>query len=82
MTDRITRKINKMFDKYNTDCLIGIIKTKYDKERKAIIVNTYYSGINVINIIVSSGVNLTCIYNDLLYVRDLQDIAFNEIFNK
>lgn len=78
MNDRIKNKIYKALRKYHTDCCTGIIRGVNSPERKVIIVRIFSKGGYDINFIGDTGINLLeyC-YGNVLYVRDLEDIAFN-----
>ena len=82
MTNRIEHKLDKMFKKFRTDCIIGTIGY-FDRgtfrERKVIIVRNILASPYIF--IGDAGISLLYIISDILYVRDLQDIAFNkEVF--
>lgn len=83
MNNRIKKKIYKAFIKYKTDCLIGKIANFYFGEHAVIIVKIYVPELDkdVISIIGQAGIAYPEWYcKRILYVRDLKDIIYTQVF--
>lgn len=80
MNNRIKTKIYNAFNKYNTDCIIVTYCSAIDySEKRGLIMRTET---NELNLIRHTGMVFSLDWCDLLYVRDIQDVAYEKIFNK